>query len=123
RQDYFDPLRGHQLYQPLNLARGVLGPLVDGHDTRQTVLPAHVVNVTVEIGDAGLERREILVPEIRDFDAAMKLQRADRSDNHPGRRLQARLAALDVDKLLRAQVRTETGFSDDIVGELQGGAG
>ena len=115
------PLGETSSIKRLNLVRSVFGPLIDGDHTRQTVLAPHVVDVTIEIGDARLQRREILVPEIRDLDAPVKLQRADRGDNHPGRRLQTRLAALDIDKLLSAQVRTETRLCDHIVGELQCG--
>ena len=53
------------------------------------------------------------------LDAAVVLQRAHRRDDDRRARLQAGLAALDVDELLGAEVRAETGLGHDVVGELQ----
>jgi hypothetical protein len=51
--------------------------------------------------------------------AAIHLHGADGGDDDGGSRLQARLAALDVEELLGAEIGAETGFGDDIVGQLQ----
>ena len=51
----------------------------------------------------------------------MVFQRANRGDDHHRIRPQARLAALDVDELLGAQVSPESGFGHHVVGELQAG--
>ena len=44
-----------------------------------------------------------------------------RRDDHHRVGPQARLAALDVDELLRAEIGAEAGFGHDVVGELQRG--
>src|SRR5665213_3618620 len=50
-------------------------------------------------------------------------QRADGGDQHHRRRLEAGLAALDVDELLRPQVGAEARLGHHVVGELQPGLG
>ena len=56
-------------------------------------------------------------------DAAVHLQGADGGDDHGSGGLQAGLAALDVEELLRSQVGAEAGFGHHVVGELQRGRG
>ena len=50
----------------------------------------------------------------------MHFQRLDGCDQHYGVWLQAGFAALDVEKLLRAKIGTETRLGDDIVAKFQG---
>ena len=65
------------------------------------------------------ERLQVFLAEVRDLDAAVVLDRAHRRDDHRRVRLQARLAALDVDELLGAEVGAEAAFGHDVVGELE----
>ena len=51
----------------------------------------------------------------------MHLERADGRDDHDAVGLEAGLAALDVEELLRAEVGAEAGFGHHVVGELQRG--
>jgi hypothetical protein len=71
------------------------------------VVVADVVHVPLDVGDALGERLEVLLAELLHLDAAVELERADRGHQHHRRGLEARLAALDVDELLGAQVRAE----------------
>ena len=101
------------------LRRGVRGEMVDRDDAGQPVVVAHVVDVALEIGDALLERAEILRVDLLQIAAAVVLQRADGRDDHHRRGTQSRLAALDVDELLGAEVGAEARLGHDVVGELQ----
>ena len=56
---------------------------------------------------------------VLDVDAAVVLQRADGGHDHHRVGLQARLAALDVEELLGAQVGAEAGLGHHVVGQLQ----
>ena len=59
------------------------------------------------------------VAEVVLGDAAVHLQRAHGRDDHRRGRLQAGLAALDVEELLGAEVGAEAGLGHHVVGELQ----
>ena len=61
----------------------------------------------------------VLVLEVVLGDAAVHLERAHGGDDDRRGRLEAGLAALDVEELLGAQVGAEAGLGDDVVGELQ----
>ena len=54
---------------------------------------------------------------------AVVLERAHRRHQHDGRRVQPGIAALDVEEFFRAEVRAETGFGDDIIGQLEAQTG
>ena len=113
-----DALRGDEILHRLDLGIGVGGEVVDRDHHRHAEL-LHVLDVTAEVGAALLHRLDILGAEVFLRDAAIHLQGAHGGDDDRGSRLQARLAALDVEELLGAQVGAEAGFGDDIVGELQ----
>ena len=100
------------------LGVGVALEMVDRDDAGQAEVVADVVDVPLEIRDALLERRQALLREVADGDAAVELERAHRCDEHDDVGSQAGLAALDVDELLGAQVGAEAGFGDDDVGKL-----
>ena len=87
--------------------------MVDRDDARQAEVVADVVHVPLEIRDALLQRVQVLLREVLGLGAAVVLQRADRRDQHDEVGPQSRLAALDVDELLGAQVRAESGLGDD----------
>jgi hypothetical protein len=51
--------------------------------------------------------------------SAIHLQRPDRGDDDGGGRLQAGLAALDVEELFRAEIGAEAGLRHHVIGKLQ----
>jgi hypothetical protein len=73
----------------------------------------------LEVDEALLERRQVLLVHFPDVDAAVVLERAHGGDDHGGVRPQAGLAALDVEELLGAQVGAEARLGDDVIDELQ----
>ena len=80
-----------------------------------------VVEVTDEIRDAALERRDVLGGQVGDLDAAVVLHRAHRRHDDRRRGAHARRAGQDVDELLGAEVGAEPGLGHDVVGEPQRG--
>ena len=76
-----------------------------------------------QVGQAGLERLEVLVRELRLGHAAVVLEGAHGGDEHHRGRHDARGAALDVEELLGAQVRAEAGLGDHVVGQAHRGGG
>ena len=107
------------LLDQLELALGVAAEAVQRDDDGQAVVLADVVDVAIDVRHALHQRVRVLAVDVLDLGAARVLQRARRADEHRGARAQARLAALDVDELLGAQVGAEAGFRDDVVGELE----
>jgi hypothetical protein len=105
--------------EPAQLRLAVVGAVVDGDQAGQAEHVTHVVDVPVEVGDAGLERLHVFLRKVRDLDAAVVLDGAHGRDDHRRRRPQARLAALDVHELLGPEVGAEPGLGDDVVRELQ----
>ena len=92
--------------------------MVDGHDRRHAELP-DVLDVAAEIGAALLHRLDVLLAEVLLLDAAVHLHGAHRGDDHRRGRLQAGLAAFDVEEFFSAEIGAEAGLGHDIVGELQ----
>ena len=107
------------LLDQLELALGVAAEAVQRDDDGQAVVVADVVDVAIDVRHALHQRVRVLAVDVLDLGAARVFQRARRADEHRGDRAQARLAALDVDELLGAQVGAEAGFRDDVVGELE----
>ncbi len=87
------------------------------------VVALQIVDMALEIGEALLERRDILLLEIVLGDAAMHLERADGGDDHGAIGLQPGLAAFDVEEFLGAEIGAEAGFGHHIVAELERGLG
>ncbi len=94
---------------------------VDRDDDRHAEL-ADVGDVVLEVRQAALERGEIFLAERALVCAALHLERADGCDEHGGFRIEFPDAALDVEELLGAEIRSEAGFGDDHVGEREAGA-
>ena len=88
-------------------------------DDRRHAELAHVLDMAREVGEALLQRLDVLLAELVLGDAAMHLERAHGGDDDRGGRLQARLAALDVEELLGAEVGAEAGLGHHVVAELQ----
>ena len=76
-----------------------------------------------QVHHPGLDRAEVLGAEVGERHAAVVLQRSHRRDDHRDVGSQAGLAALDVDELLRAEVRPEPRLGDHDVGQPQAGTG
>jgi hypothetical protein len=113
----------HGLGEELVLRGGVRREVVDRDDAGQPVMVAHVVHVALEVRDALLQSAEILRIDLLQVGAAVILERADGRDEHHGRGTQPRLAALDVDELLRPEVGAEARLGHDVVRELERGGG
>ena len=107
----------------VQLGLGVGGEGVDGHHAGQAVHVLHVVHVLQQVGQALLQRLQVLLVQLGLGHAAVVLQRPHGGHDHHGGGLQAGLAALDVDELLCAQVGGEAGLRDCVVPQLQGHAG
>ena len=72
-----------------------------------------------EVLDAAIDRLEVLGPEPIERDAAVRLGRPHRGDEHAGRRREPSEPAHDVAELLEPEVARETCLGDDVVGELE----
>jgi hypothetical protein len=75
--------------------------------------------VALEVDQALVQRREVLLVDFLHVHAAVVLHGAHRGDDHRGARAQAGLAALDVEELLGAEVRAETGLGHHVVDQLE----
>src|SRR5690606_35922270 len=113
---------GDRVLDDLNLGLGVGDEVVDPDDRRDAEL-THVLDVAEQVDHALLDRFDVFLAEIGLGDAAVHLQRAHGGDDYHGRRLEAGLAALDVEELLGPQVGAEAGFGNDVVGQLERGLG
>ena len=122
RRDHPHVVRGDAVDQQLDFMFGVFRAAVDGHRAGQAVAVVDIVDVSLEVYHAAIERGEILALQVRELDAAVVLERAHGGHDHRGAGLEARLAAHDIDELLRAQVGAESGLGHDVVGKLQRGA-
>src|SRR6185295_10582742 len=98
-------LRAALAYE-IELGRRVRAEAVDGDDDGHAE-EARVADVTREVVEALPERLQTLVPEVVGARATMHLERAQGRDDHRAARREPCLATLDVEELLRAQVRAE----------------
>ena len=98
---------GRELADQLDLGVRVGGEVVDRHDARQAVLPDDA-DVRREVVDAPAERIEVLRAQVIERHAAVGLRRADRRDQHAGRRGEPAEAAHDVAELLEAEIASRT---------------
>ena len=76
----------------------------------------------LEMRQSALERREIFDAERALVGAALHLERPHGRDQHRRLGIESADAALDVEELLGAEVRTEARFGDDDVAEREAGA-
>ena len=125
------PMVGHQRFDAERLAFlldqrdfgvAVGREAVDRDHHRQPEF-LHVLDVALQIGHAGFQRLQVFLFQIVLLDAAVHLERADGGDQHHAIGGQARLAALDVDEFLAAEIGAEAGFGHHVVGELERGGG
>ena len=99
----------------------IVGKAVDGHHGRQAEHLGDILHMLEQIGQSALQRLQVLLAQFILRHAAVVLQRLYRGHNDHGGGRQARIAALDVQKLLRAQVRAEARLRHHIIAQLQGG--
>ena len=86
------------------------------HNVRSELL--EVGDVSIQIDDAALDRFKVGLADFGKRHAAVPLQRfGARNDDYRGRG-EAGGAALDIEELLCAEVRTKARFSDGVVGKL-----
>ena len=77
----------------------------------------------IQIDDAPCQRFHIRLAQVGLCHAAVILEGADGRNEHHAGRVQAGGAALDIEKLLRAEVRAEAGLGDGDVRQLKGHLG
>ena len=106
----------------VHLLRRIGGEGVDRHAHRQPKA-LQVADMALQVDRAGLYGRGVGLAERGFGHAAVRFQRAHRGDQHDGRRVQAGVAALDVQELFRAQVGAEAGLGHDVIGQFQAQAG
>src|SRR4029077_8479489 len=99
RGDHPHVVRGDAVDQQLDFMLAVFRAAVDGHRARQAVTVAYIVDVSLEVDHAPIERAEILALQVGEFDAAVVLERPYGGYDHCGAGPEARLAALDIDEL------------------------
>ena len=109
---------GGRAQNRVELFRRVRHESVEGHHDRQPEL-GQILHVGLEVHQPTGERGHVRRSEIFLLDAAMHLERSDRGDDHRGLRIQLAEPALDVEKLLRAEIRAETRFGHHDVTEGQ----
>ena len=115
--DFGAELRDPRLEQ-IELSLGVVIETVDRDHAGNTVVLLHVLDVALQVGEAFFQRLQVLLRDGLEVGAAVVFNCANRRHDHGGRGPQARFAALDVDELLRAEVRAEAGFGDHVIREL-----
>ena len=122
-QRHPDTQRTAALLHQFQLRLRICGKSVEGHHAGQAKDFRDVFHMLQQIGKSLLQRLQILCVQLVLGHTAVVFQGPDRSHHHDGRRRQAGHAALDVQKLLRAQVRAEARLGDGIVTELEGHPG
>src|SRR5689334_20688828 len=80
---------------------------------------ADILDMALEIGEAFFQCGKVLSLQVFLGYATMHLERPDGGDDHDAVGFETRLATLDVEELLGAEIGAKSGFGDDIVGELE----
>ena len=76
-----------------------------------------------QVGQAPLQGLQVFRPQLRLGHAAVVFQGLHRGHDHHRAGVQSGGAALDVQELLRPQIRAEARLGDHVVRQLQGGVG
>ena len=118
-QDAGDALLGADLLDVSLLFGGIGREGVDGHHDGQAEAVLHVVDVADEVGCALLDGLEVGSVQVGLGYAAVALESTEGRHQHAGAGRDARIAALDVQELLCAQVCAEAGLGDDVVGQRE----
>ena len=101
----------------IDLFGRVVGKLVQ-RDDRVLAELVDVLDVLLEIRQTGGHLFRVRTRQLPVQGAAVEFQRAHRGDQYHRRRIEFGLAALDVEELLRAQVKAETRLGDCPVGQV-----
>ena len=117
-----DPELGAGALDQFDFRRGVGREAVD-RDYRLDAEFLHILDVALQVGHAGFQRLEVFLLEVGLLHPTMHLERTDGGDQHHAVGRQTRLATLDVEEFLAAEIGAEAGFGDDVVGELERGGG
>ncbi len=96
---------------------------VDGDHDRHKPEFSDIFDMADKIRHARFQRGEIFFLQILLLHAAMHLQGTDGRHEHSAGRLDPRLAALDVDEFLTAEIGAKSRFRDHIIRELERGGG
>ena len=108
-------LRVHRVRERVDFRVGIVREAVDRHHARK---PEHVLDIPhmpPQVFRAREHRVHVFPCQRILLHAAVHLQRANRGHDHHRVGTQTRHAALDVQKLLRAQIGAKTGFRHGIV--------
>ena len=79
----------------------------------------HIFNVGSEINYALFQSPHILLGKISLLNASVILECLDRSDKHHAIRSKSTVTALDIEKLLSTEVRTETCLCYAVITEFE----
>ena len=115
-------LLSQPVLQRVDFSLGIAGKAVDRHHSGRSPYCADVIQMALEIGAAIQHGRHVFLIEAVLLHAAVVLERADGSHQHHAVRVDARRAALDIDKLFRAQIGAEARLGHGIIAQLHGQA-
>ena len=114
--DSLDAPFGTKDLHHLQLGIGIGREMVYGDDNRNAEA-AQIFDMTAQIGATGSDGIDVLAAQIALLHAAIHLQGANGGNEHRHSGFQPALAALDIEEFLGAQIGSETGLGDDIVGQ------
>src|SRR5690606_31165889 len=113
-------LRLRVLLHSRDLGLGIGDEVVD-RDHGRHAEALYILDVAAEVDEALPDGLDIFCAEVLALDTTVHLERAHGRDDDRRRRIESGLAALDVEELLCTEISAETGFCDDVIGELQRG--
>ena len=105
------------LNNQVDLCLCVCDELVNRYNRGNAVVVANVGDVTIEVSQPFLEGFEVLLGQVFARNTTMEFQRSDRSYQHRCRGTNTRRTALNVDELLRTQIRAKARLCDNVVGQ------
>ena len=111
-----------QLRQQCDLAVGIRGEAVDGHDAGQTERVADAAHMVQQVRHAAAQCVEIFRAERAQGQTAVHFQCAHRRHHDGGVRPQPGEPALDVQKFFRAEVGAKAGLRHGVVAAVHGHA-
>ncbi len=122
-QRHIDAQRPAPVPDEGQLGISVVDKAVDRHHTGQAVYLGDVLHMLEKVGQALFQRLQIFRPQLPLGHAAVILQCLHRGHDDHRAGVHPRRPALDIQKLLRAQVRAEARLRHHVVRQLEGGVG